>query len=245
MGAAVSTNIAKQVTNDTVNIMNTAGQCCYTANEQISFIGGYNWGGGPVTISHIDQSDISVVNASCQQNVTFSTSTSTSISQSANQVATAITQALGMGVSASTELINSVESVMTSVVNSVQGTCLTTSLQDQTIIGENAGGTGPVLINYIDQGAQWDAMTSCVQNDTTVTHAQANLVNQISQHAEAQVEGIFGNLGFLLIIILVIVGGILLLGFRALTNPVFLVVLVVIIGLWLGLAYWRKWWPFK
>ena len=247
MGAALASNISKQVTDETISFMNTASQCCYTDAAQLQWFVVQNWNGGNVTISGVDQEESSILNATCQQTVTSNSTINSQINQSAKNVASAITQALGIGFDVSINVAENVTALMVAVTNAVQNQCTTQAIQEQSFIVQNfaAGTTGSIYVNTIKQGEAWNFITACAQQDTNVTSASTTLTNSISQSAEAQVEGIFGNLGFLLIIILVIIGAILFLGVKALTNPVFLVVLVVIIGLWLGLAYWRRWWPFK
>lgn len=246
----MSSSYASNTVNDgvkiSVNVLNEATQNCQTQVLEAQDISIEDNTGVTVDIGDINWSQVISLNDQCTQTSTTQNSISNSLEQTISQISKAVGQAFSIpGNSAQSENNTKLwTDIGTTITNTYNQKCKQLLINEQTVnIKDNTD--SKVIIGNLNWDQSTDAMISCIQNDESVTSVKNKIVQNIEQKATAVIEGLLSGLFTIILIIIVIVGVIILGGGKALTDWRFILVLAIIIGLYLGLALWRKWWPFS
>ena len=246
MSSAYSSNTVDDGVKIAINVLNEATQMCQTQVLESQDLSISDNRGGSVNIGEINWSEVINMDISCTQSSTSQNSIDNSLQQTISQIAKAVGQAFSLtGNSASsqnnTKLWTDIGVTIKNVYNQKCKDILETS--QGVSIKNNVN--EEVTIASLNFSEQIDGMTQCIQNDESVSNVKNQIKQNIEQKAESIIESLLGPLFAILLIIIVIIAVILFGGVKSLTNWKFILALAVIILIYLGLAAFLKWWPFK
>lgn len=244
MGSSYAKNVAKDMTNVFVKVINTSNQTCQSHNVQsnvIDICGNSSGGNEDFTTNQSNSVQTSI---SCVQNNQFSTQLSTAISDATQQVTNATTHAFGFGSATSKNISDDIETLANIVKNQYFQSCVNLNSQFNGLKVCKNSPQGNLIVNASQNNFE-TATINCIQQDSAVTGIQTQITNDLSQRATATVEGLLGPLVFIVILIIVIFGAIILGGAHVFSSPVFLIFLVVFIGAYLVIAGVKGWFPFN
>jgi hypothetical protein len=205
MGNSLAVNTASEATDlmvsaATDNILN-----CKTAIDQIQGITVIAQNGSSINIGDIDWSQVVAYNQSCYQNATATNTISTSIQQEAQQIAKAIQQQWAVFTAA--EAVNMSDLVIKlseQVCTEYTTKCAAEVIQTQTATFYASGGS-EIATGILNWDQTVNGISKCVQQTSTVTNAQNNLSNNITQQATAEIQNFLMPLIIAAVIILVVV----------------------------------------
>lgn len=246
----MSSSYASNTVNDgveiSVNVLNEATQNCQTQVLESQDIVIKDIKNSTVNIGDINWSEVITLNDKCTQNSTTQTSISNSLEQTISQISKAVGQAFSIPGNTAQSSNNTKlwTDIGTTIQNVYNQKCKQLLIEQQTFILEDVTNSRIDIAN-INWSESTNAMIACVQTDESVTSVKNKIVQNIEQKATAVIESLLSGLFTIILIIIVIVGVIILGGGKALTDWRFILVIAGIIILYLGLALWRKWFPFK
>lgn len=245
MSSAYSSNTIDDAISVMVNVMTTATQKCQTQVFESQSLEFKDLKGVTIDIGTINFSEVVSMDIDCTQTDDVQNSIDASVQQTIDQIAKAIGQALSIpGNSATSKNVQKLLVDMgINIKNAFNTTCKNTLDTSQGFTIEDSSDS-KFTIASITWDENIDANVQCIQKVQAVNDVKVSLQQQIEQKAESKIESILGPLFMIILIIVVIIAVLLIGGGKALTNPKFLIILFIIIGVYLGLAAWRKWWPF-
>jgi type IV secretory pathway VirB2 component (pilin) len=251
MGANASNEI-NAAAMQSLSIINNQTQECVTVGSQqevIDICVGRGCGlGSSVDISGINFAQSAVYTTQCNATINITDDIRQMINQDFSQAATAIAQQFQLSAANVNNTAQIAATVADSITTETVQRCTQTASQTAGIvINCNEDGSGPCMITIrqvnFDQG--FTPINNCILQDTQVQGVVNQVTQTIQQQATAKVESIFGPLGFVILIILVIVGYTFYKGENALTDWRLWVVVIVIVLIYLGIAFYLKWFPFE
>ena len=246
MSSSYASNTVDDGVKITTDILNSATQNCQTQVLQSQDISIEGNKGVTINLGDINWSQVISLDQACTQTSTTQNSIDNSLKQTISQIAKAVGQAFSMpGNSAQSQNNTKLwTEIGTTIKNVYNQKCKALLTQQQTVsIRDNTNSR--IIIGDLDWEQSTDAMQKCIQDDESVTDVKNKIVQNIEQKATSIIEGLLSGLFTIILIIIVIVGAILLGGEKAITDWRFILVIAIIIGIYFGLALWRKWWPFK
>ena len=247
MGNAVAQNIINDSINSMVSVSTNVASSCLTNVDETQNITICN-NNSETFLFGIDMSEVVEIDQACFSDATVTTNISQQIQVSATQAAEAIVKDLGLGSSDASNLTNLYQQLTTVVQNNFLSTCVSNVQLNQSLnICDNKK---LVAVGFLDYDGAVEGFSTCTQKVTANNSVAISIVDTISQKAVAKVlDDIFKYV--LILLIIVAVFALLFFGAPALlifVNWKLIAVLAVfvflLILLYLGLAYWRKWFPF-
>lgn len=243
MSSSYSSNTIDDGVGISVNVLNESTQNCQTQvyESQDLVIEGNT--GTTINIGDINWSEVITMDLNCTQTSTTQTSIDNSLQQTISQVAKSVAQAFGLpGNSAKAQNNTKLWTQMGIAIKNVYNqTCKSRLDTSQGIsIKNNANST--VTIASLNFSEQINSMVNCVQNDSSVSDVKNKIIQNLEQEATAVVQGFLGPL---IIIVIIIIAVIAIVFFQTLQSPYFLGFIIVLIILYLVLAFYLKWWPFS
>lgn len=256
MGATVSQSIDASVS-ESLSVVNNQTQNCVQQGSQSAITsvcipeGCRNV---DIEISGISYDQVAIYNTSCTEAISITTDIQQEISQDFAQKAEAVAQQFQASQADVDEAVKVAGTIGTTITTNTVQNCTQRVAQDAginiTCQGASGNSSQPsdnciVRITDININQGFKPYSDCLLKDTQ-TQAVVNQVKQIiSQSGTAKVESILGPLITIIILIIVFIGFLLVGGFKALTNWRLWLVVIIIVGIYLGLAYWRSWFPFE
>ena len=234
-------------------IAQTAVQTCKQTISQSEVVS-INNNCGSVKIGKIEFGTAGGISGTCLQTVQLSATQQDQITQNLKNAAQSVVGSLGLGVSDAEALTNASISVAQSISQSFSQTCRQAGNQQQAVIinqqnnqcqGLAVGQIPSTEIGVIDFNEIYTATSSCIMNDTAVASNINDVMQIIDNSASAKVEGIFGPIIFLLLIVGAIVVVVGMQGVKGLLDWRLWLVVIFATGIYFGLAFLFKWFPFK
>lgn len=206
-----NTSVDQQVkitTSDMVNIVNSAVNSCTSSLNEKQQISLQNVAGCPITISHIDFSQIGTVNLKCVQSVNNQTKVKQALQQQVATSVKAISSALGLSSTHVNELTNLVTTLATNIYNTSSQSVNSAISENQAIILKNiygkAGANCAININMVNFKTIGKNITKSIQKNKNVTNAQSELKSALKQWTKAKSKGLLTTLLIIAVIALVI-----------------------------------------
>ena len=240
MGNATSTNIIDQHINSSIEVLNTTIQDCSSA---ISSQQGLDIGGDNNVISgNVSDSFISA-DITCTQSAKVQNDITNKVNAKMKQMAKAILGALSLNPgSAKAKNVTKLSIALgTSIKNTFNQKCQSALTSNQVL---RVTGSGNTIRGNTFKSVQ-KIVKNCVQTSQAVTAAKNDLETVTDQTAASEKKGI--DLSFIIMIVLVVLGfaaAFYFKGMDLLKSPYFWIGVVVLIAAYIGLAFWKKWFPF-
>jgi len=198
MGNSTSNNVAEQMVNLSIDIMNNYTQNCSTQQQNNIEINASNCNG--LTIANLNQSQYSVINTNCISNAMTQSAIQSDISQALTQQAEAITQSLGGFAQAdANNFASTAVRLGETIQNNYTSTCINNETNNFTVNCSNSAG---VFIGPVSQQQTLDSIAKCALQAQTTNDIKNTISQQISQSAIAKEEN---SLSFGLIFIAIVV----------------------------------------
>lgn len=254
MGANVSQEI-DAAANESVSIINSQTQNCVqmgsqsqaisvcTNNTQLCPNGTAN-----VDIEDVNFNQSAIYTTQCSANINITSDIQQQISQAFQQAATAIAQQFQLAAANVDQVAKIAANVSTNIDNKTVQNCIQQVSQNQGITvacSPNGSGACNVTIKQINFEQGFMPINNCVLQEQNAQNVINQVTQAISQQGTSKVESIFGPLIAIIVIIIVIIGAVLLGGTKALGDWRLWVVIIVLVLIYLGLAFWRHWFPFE
>lgn len=199
-----------------------------------------------VFIGRVDFTEAIYTDLTCVSTSTVQTNINNNVSQVISQIATAISQAynIPVGSTEAQNIANAMITVSNDVVETFNNTCSQEIAQNQnvSICAQNGSKVGVGSINF-DESIK--STTSCIQKILSTTGVTNQVTQSITQKATAKIDSILGAILFAIILIIGMIILVMFGGFKQITNPLFLIVVAVLIVVYLVIAYYAKIWPFS
>ena len=246
MGNTYARNLVKESAKVMTSIANSATSTCSPQLDQGIMIAINNNKDVNINFGTVETDNTANINIACVQNVNFSNSVTTQLKQAADQMAKAITQQfdLNPGTTEADNVSDLESSIQTSITNIITLNCIPSISQVQGFDFSNNQYSN-LNIGSLDLRQNTDAVISCVQNAAVENSVNILDYQTVVQHATAEVQSFLTGLIVLLIVILIIIGVIVFAGVKGVTNPKFLIALAVLIVIYVVLAIFLHWWPFR
>jgi hypothetical protein len=253
MGASVSNQINSAAV-ESINVINRQIQNCISSGSQNEIIRICSSAKGcpqsNVNLKNISFDQMIVYNTSCIGDVNINSDIQNQISQTFSQAAEAIAQQFQVAIADARNIARVAATIGTTIDNETVQNCINRAAQNEEIsIGCNLAPDQPGFCNITIDGATFkqsnQAITNCVLSQTSTQNVINQVSQQIQQKATAKVESIFGPLFAIILIIIIIIVAPLIGGFKLLTNWRFWIVVIVIVLIYIAIAFWRHWFPFE
>ena len=254
MGANVSQQI-NAAANESVSVINNQTQNCVTMGNQsqaIAICTGNTslcpGGASSVDIENVNFNQSAIYTTQCSTNVNITTDIQQQISQAFQQAATAIAQQFQLSVANVNQVASISANIATNIDTTTVQNCVQQASQNQGITvscAPTGGGACDVTIKQVNFEQGFTPINNCILQEQNAQTVINQVTQQISQQGEAKVESIFGPLIAIIIIIIVIIGAVLLGGTKALGDWRVWIVIIVLILIYLAIAFWRHWFPFE
>ena len=249
MGNTLAQNIVNDSVNVLVQVVNQTTQNCEIQGIQsqvIQVCGNVGTGSGSTLNAGGTQTEVFNVSIACAQDAQFQNTISQSLQEQVTQLAKSISQSLDFnpGSTESNNVLNLTTNLATVIQNTYVQNCIANPVQQQGYGVCNNTNFGNIIVSPT-QGEFFTGTLNCVQTSAAVNNVKQTFIQQISQTAEATVESFLGPLLFILIICLLIFCVFTFGGAKAFLNWKFLLLIVVLIAIFIAIAAWRGWWPFK
>ena len=245
MGNTLAQNIVNENTNALVEVINSTTQNCQSNVNQSEFIKVCGNTAQNITIGG-NFSEVYQVSIACVQSASFQNTISQKLQETVQQLAKSISQSLDFnpGTTESNNVTNLVTNLATVIQNNYTQNCISNTTQNEgiAVCNNTVAGNITVAPTFSEFGT---STINCVQNSVAVNAVQQSFISSIEQTAEATVESFLGPLLFILIICLLIFCVFTFGGAKAFLNWKFLLLIVVLIAIFIAIAAWRGWWPFK
>lgn len=198
MGSSSSKTESSTAISDFISVINSNTQQCYSSTNQSNIIAieGVTTAGS-INVSNNKSSNVATASVTCLQNAPSTTDLTTNITTEATQVSSSIQQALSLGSASSTDINNYTLALGQAVTNAYLQKCTSTSAQSNNITIANDTATGDVVVVGNTQSNVIQSLTTCTENDATVTAAATDLQDYLNQNSSAQSQNILGSLGSL------------------------------------------------
>lgn len=204
MGGNVSKaeDVSRQVVESVLSIQNEISNTCASNTSQINNIK-FKIIDSNVDIGTIDQKNYSNFDSKCLISSELDNKISEEVQNQANQIAEAINKGLGIGVNVTDSKVTSeqITKLSTELRNIVKNNCTNSFIQQNTIDFFIEGSN--VTIGAIDMENNLTATTDCVMKNIEKSTTYTQIKNTVDQATKSANEGIFGDLGTILIIIVV------------------------------------------
>ncbi len=245
-GQTYASNTVEAGISVAVNAIIESTQICQSRVLQSNDLNIVGNRGSVINIGAIDWSQVISLNETCSQSAQSSLSIDNTLDQTIKQIAAATSQAFEASVN-STDAQNISESwerIGEKIKIAYTQTCQELLVQQNTAnISDSV--SSRITLASLNWSQSTDSVVNCVQKTAAVVDLKNKLVQDIEQKATATVESLLGGLIGIIIIIIIIIAVVVLGGGKTLTNPKFIIPLVALIGAYLGLAAWQKWFPFR
>ena len=146
------------------------------------------------------------------------------------------------------QVTNIAAEVATEISNETVQNCITEISESQGIVidcSPTGFGACDVNVEEVTFSQGTEVINNCILRQSNAQRVINDVTQEISQKGTAKVESLFGPIIAIVIVIVLIVGAVFLRGTKALTDWRLWVVVIVAILIYLGIAYWRKWFPFE
>ncbi len=254
MGANVSQEI-DAAASESVSIVNSQTQKCVTMGSQaqaISVCTGNTQlcpnGTSNVDIENVNFNQSAIYTTQCTSDINITSDIQSEISQAFQQAATAIAQQFQLSAANVDQVAKISAKIATGITNKTVQDCIQNVSQNQGITvscSPNGSGACNVTIKQINFEQGFTPINNCILQEQNVQSVINQVTQAISQEGTAKVESIFGPLIAIIIVIIVIIGAVLFGGTKALGDWRLWVVVIVLLLIYLALAFWRHWFPFE
>lgn len=253
MGANVSQEVSTQI-NSIFNVVNNTTETCVqrgTQTQNLSIQCPACPGGTNVTVSNITFNESAVYNTSCSAAVSNNTQIQQDIQNQVDQTAKAIAQQFQLSQADASQVTKILTQISNNITNATVVNCVQSVAQNQGLEifcpeNPNAGnGVCNITVTGISYDERFTPINNCLLQQSNSTGLVQQITNIAQQSATAEVESLLGPLLAIIIVIALIVGVVVLGGPQILTDWRFWLVIIVLVFIYLGLAYWRHWFPFE
>ena len=249
-------NIDQAITaaaSSSISVINQTTQQCLTTlnqNQLINVCAGAQCGDGAcINIGNVDFSQFSTINVQCGGCINITSNIQQQISQQMQQAATEIAQKFPLGVNDTNQFVNVSATLGASITNEIVVQCIESAWQTQQVnIGcdEPPGSNGFCYVNIYDLTFQQNeqAIVDCVLNNDIVNGVVQNIQQTVKQKGKSEIQSIFGPLGSLILIVLIIIFAVFYQGEKALTDYRLWLVVIFAVLIYLVVAFSQAWFPF-
>ena len=243
--------LSKNIVDDSIDLMSesvsdSTQSCIYTINESESQTIQQPGNNNTVNINQDNFQEYASVDTQCFTNSQTMTMINSQVSTTTSQIASAIGQSLDLnpGSTKAENTLKLLTQMQDIVINAYTQTCATNFNGTQTVAIDQSGNNNTVNIGVVNYSEAFSDTQSCVQENVSSTSTYTTLVQQLSQSAKAETEGLLAGLLTIVIIIIIVLGVIFFGGVKAVTNWKFLLTIFIILLVYFVLAAINKWWPF-
>lgn len=254
MGANVSQEV-DAAANESVSVINSQTNNCVTMGSQSQAISVCTnntqlcpHGTANVDIENVNFNQSAIYTTQCSSNINITSDIQQQISQAFQQAAAAIAQQFQLSAANVDQVAKIAANVATNIDNTTVQNCIQQVSQNQGITvacAPTGSGACNVTIKQINFEQGFTPINNCVLQEQNAQNVINQVTQQISQQGTAKVESIFGPLIAIIIVIIVIIGAVLFGGTKALGDWRLWIVIIVLILIYLALAFWRHWFPFE
>lgn len=254
MGANVSQEI-RAAANESVTIINSQTQRCVQQGSQAQAISVCAGDSSlcPNGVSQVNINDnvfqqASMYTTQCSGNINITSDIKSEINQAFSQAATAVAQQFQLSEAGVNQVSATAANIATNISNTTVQDCIQKVSQTQGItVSCSPSGAGACSVsvsrNSFSQG--FTPINNCVLQESNAQRVINEVTQQISQEGTAKVESILGPLLAIIIVIILIVGASFFGGTKVLADWRLWAVVVILILIYLGIAFWRSWFPFE
>ena len=251
MGANVSQEVMAAA-NESINIINSQTQNCVTQGSQSQVIEACSAKGcgsnSSITVNYADFTQQSVYTTECSADINITSDVTNQINMAFMQEAQSIAQMFQLSVANVDQVTKIAATIATSIDNTTVQNCIDQITQQQAInLGCVPGEQGfcNIVINETSLRQGFDPINDCVLQESNAQTVINEVSQMIQQQGTSKVESIFGPLFTIIFIIIIIIFAVLFGGVKALTNWRLWIVVIVVVLIYLALAFWRHWFPFE
>lgn len=253
-GGSKANNEVNMTVRQILQILNNSTQTCSTEGQNIfSIIASSSCQDGDITISGIKSNQRIGVTQNCAQQASSDSKLAAEIEAKVKQQSETVAQALSLpwGGAESNNLTSQLLDVGQKIQNEYTNIVKSTLINRFGIEALRTGQckSGNIVILDITNDQYIDSLMEAVQKSETVSEAISKVTTTIDQLASATVENTFGPSASLSMVCILVIGAFLWKGADVVTDPKklipLIILIVLILGIYLGLAYWRKWFPFE
>lgn len=251
MGGASSKNDVNNTIKQLVEVITNSVQACSTNGRNITNItvkSDCEYGDILITDNKFEQK--AALDLKCVSDVSTNTNVKQDLQTMVKQQAEAIAQQFQLGGADAENITNQLLDISTSIQNKYSNT-VNANLDN--IVGVNVDRTncssGNVIVSENTFSQVVDITLSAIQKVDSINIATQKVINTIDQKATAKVEPFFGGSILLSIACMAFIGLFIWKGIDILTDWRKVVgiigIVAIFVGIYFGIAYWRKWPPFK
>lgn len=238
MGNASTKNEIDTTINETISVMTKVVQNCSSKLTQEQLI---DIAGDGNVVEHVSFNSFMTVDSKCLQTTKVNNDIIAKIGSQMDQSAKSTLGALSLnpGNADAENITKAYVNLGVAIANTFNQDCTSHLASSQKVVVNGHGNR----IRYISFNDVATVIKKCTQSSVAVNKASADLEQAIKQKATAEKKGV--DLMFLFIVIIGIIGTIFVGGGKVVTNPAFLTAVIVLILIYIGLAYSQGWWPFS
>jgi len=206
-------DVSRQVVESVLSIQNEISNTCASNVSQINNVK-FRIINSNVDIGTIDQKNYSNFDSKCLISAELDNKITEAVQNQANQIAEAVNKGISFGNKTDSKVTSEqITKLSTELRNIVKNNCTSSFIQANTIDFFVEG--SDVKVGAINMENNLTATTNCVMNNIEKSTTYTDIKTTVEQSAKAANEGIFGNFG--LIIAIIIGAGILILVLKAVT----------------------------
>ena len=242
MGGDLSKDISHVVTKILTKVTISATNNCQIKVNSLNDITIDDSSG--INFSHNNFSDVFVVKQKCMNTTNTKTNIKNNVKNAVTQITKTIDRAFEIpkGSKKAITVSSIVNNIATEISESFTNNCaqIFNTTNRVTLNGDNS-----IVFAYNDFSTTINSVTECILKSTDIGSFSNKLTNQISQTATTKVKSILGALIWIIIVIIIVIGGVFLEGGKALTSWKLWATVGGITTGYLGLAYLAGLWPFN
>lgn len=254
MGSSVSQEVNAKAS-ESISVINSQTQDCvstYGQTEVLTVCGSVGCSqSSSIDIEGISLGESALYTTQCSANINITDDIRAKINADFALDAKAIAQQFQLSVAEVDQVVNVASKIAVNIDNTTVQNCIQMATQNEGLVvncGTPAGGTGGlcnIIIKQVNFSEGLTPINNCILTENNAT----SVINQVTQMIEAQgsskTESIFGPLIAIIVVIIIIIAAVFLGGTKALTDWRLWIVVIVVVLIYLGLAFWRHWFPFE
>lgn len=201
-----------------------------------------------ITLSNVSYAQEAGYTTDCSEAVTNLTNLSQMINNQVTATAQAIEQAFSLSSAQSSQVLNLVTSIGDNITNQTVQNCLQSNTETQglaIVCPSGANSSCNITVDGVKFSERFNPINNCLLTTENNTALVQQLIQAVTATSSATVQSFLGPLIWIGVLILLVVGVTVLGGTKVLTNPLFLIGIAVLIGLYFVVAYFEKWIPFE
>lgn len=243
-GGDYASNSVNAGVNLTVDVVVSATQVCTDKTSQSQVVSIFATNGSSVTVGDIDFTQAYAINQQCFETSTTQESVNNAIDQAISQAASAMAQQFSFFTGAEARQNASLWSNLGDNIKDSYSEKCKTQLSQTQYAWLDAADQSTINVGTLQFNQSVANYTNCILNDSSVITSKNAIVQHASQKASAKTENFFGPLIAAVMLIIIVFVVLVLGGVREIFSPQFIISIILLVLVYLGVAYALKITPF-